>query len=70
MDINLTKKYGVVEFTGTLQHNRNLHVIFESDDPIEAMTHLEEHCKTMADRQGCVIVFKDGHPLSASPPQQ
>jgi hypothetical protein len=41
---NLKHKYGVVRFVGTLRHNRNHELVFESDNPLEAMNELERLC--------------------------
>lgn len=69
MEIQLTKKYGVVRFKGKLYHNEAHQLVFESDDPLEAMRALEEYCKTLPEEAGCMIMLRDAHPgLAPAPP--
>lgn len=69
MKIQLTKKYGVVRFKGKLYHNEAHKLVFESDDPLEAMSTLEEYCKSLPEDAGCMIMLRDAHlnPAPAAP---
>jgi len=41
MTILLKKKYIVVQYQGPLHHNTDNNLVFETDDPIGALRHLE-----------------------------
>jgi hypothetical protein len=58
--LNLQLKYGVVRFLGTLHHNRNHQLVFESDDPSEAMQQLETRCRADDPSHGYMTIIKDG----------
>ena len=54
----LQRKYGVMRFTGTLHHNRDHELVFESDNPLEAMQQLETLCGTDDSEHGYMLVIK------------
>ena len=72
MSIQLTKKYGVVQFRGTLQSNSEHELVFEHDDEVEVFRHVVERCKTIPATHGCMIVVREikSHGVSStdSPP--
>ena len=61
MSITMAKKYGVVQFRGTLRHNTDHQLVFESDDPVAAMTELERLCDDVPEESGFMLVIKGVH---------
>ena len=56
---NLQLKYGVMRFKGTLQHNKDHELVFQSDDPTEAMQNLERRCLADGLDYGYMIIFHE-----------
>lgn len=54
----LTKKYGIIRFHGTLMHNANHVLVFESDDAVEAMRELELRCAEDDPHHGYMLVVR------------
>ena len=57
-DVQLQKGYGVVSFKGTLMHNTDHKLVFESDDPVEAMMELERLCATDTAGRGHMLIIR------------
>ena len=55
--LKLERKYGVVRFTGNLHHNRDHKLVFQSDDPVEAMQHLESECVASDVEHGHMLII-------------
>jgi hypothetical protein len=56
--LNLQRKYGVVRFVGTLQHNTQHKLVFQSDDPLEVMQQLQDMCARSDAEHGYMLVIK------------
>ena len=56
--LDLLRKYGVVRFWGTVQFNREHELVFQSDDPIEAMNELERLCAHDDGVHGYMLIIK------------
>jgi hypothetical protein len=56
--LKLERKYGVVRFTGNLHHNRDHKLVFQSDDPVEAMQYLDSACAASNVKYGYMLVIK------------
>ncbi len=54
----LEHKYGLVRFLGTLHHNTNHELVFESDDPLEVMQQLEILCGSDDVHHGHMLVIR------------
>jgi hypothetical protein len=57
--LNLQLKYGVVRFKGTLEHNKDHELVFQSDDPTEAMQNLEQRCISDGPDHGYMVIFNE-----------
>ena len=57
-DLGLQRKYGVVQFLGTLHHNRAHQLVFQSDDPLEVMHQLQERCAGDDVEHGHMLIIK------------
>jgi hypothetical protein len=56
--LNLQRKYGVVRFVGTVQHNSQHELTFQSDDPLYAMQKLQEKCATVDAGHGYMLIIE------------
>ena len=56
--LNQQHKYGVVRFQGTFQFNTNHELVFESDNPVEAMSELETLCAKDDPGHGYILIIK------------
>ena len=56
--LNQQRKYGVIRFRGTIQFNTDHELVFQSDDPIEAMNELERRCADDDAGHGYMLIIK------------
>lgn len=56
---NLQRKYGVVRCTGTELHHTVEELIFQADDPAEAIGHMKQACVAGGWQYSHKIICKD-----------
>jgi hypothetical protein len=58
-NINLQHKHGVVRFRGTVQHNKDRELVFQSDDAVETMQNLEQRCNADGPDHGYRLIINE-----------